>query len=261
MENHLGGIYYKDKISAIIPVHVWGNAACLDELIPLCIERSIAVVEDATESLGAKYRGEMVGSLGDISCFSFNGNKAITTGGGGMIVTDNQDWAERAHYLTTQAKDDPVHYVHNAIGYNFRLTNIQAALGVAQLEQLPGFLERKREIFRQYKVALLDIEGLAIADVPDYSDNNHWMILLQIDGKAYNEDKNNLMQQLGKNRIQTRPVWALNHLQKPYLNCQSYKVEKAIELVEKSLCISSSTNLTDADIQQLLNHLEPTVNN
>jgi perosamine synthetase len=248
------------KISAMVPVHVWGNAAWLGELSQLCKERNIALVEDASESLGTtytsgNYKGKHTGTIGKVGCLSFNGNKIITTGGGGMILTDDQKLADKARYLTTQAKDDPVHYVHNEIGYNFRLTNIQAALGVAQLEQLPGFLERKREIFRQYKVALLDIEGLAIADVPDYSENNHWMNLLQIDGKAYNEDRNNLMQQLEKNRIQTRPVWALNHLQKPYLNCQSYKIEKAIELVEKSLCLPSSTSIESDQINKVINNL------
>ena len=129
------------KISAIVPVHVWGHAVWLDDLVPLCQERNIAVVEDACESLGTfyssgTYQGRHTGTVGQLGCFSFNGNKIITTGGGGMILTDDERLAEKARYLTTQAKDDPVRYLHDEIGYNYRLTNMQAALGVAQLEQL-----------------------------------------------------------------------------------------------------------------------------
>ncbi|MCK4826699.1 aminotransferase class I/II-fold pyridoxal phosphate-dependent enzyme, partial [bacterium] len=123
------------RISAIIPVHVFGNAVNLEELIPICKKRNIKIIEDATESLGTaytkgKFAGKHTGTIGDIGCFSFNGNKIITTGGGGMIVTNNPGYAQKARYLTTQAKDDKIHYIHNDIGYNYRLTNIQAALGV-----------------------------------------------------------------------------------------------------------------------------------
>ena len=251
------------KISAILPVHVWGNACWLDELTELCWDRNIAIMEDASESLGTfynegKYKGKHTGTIGKLGCLSFNGNKIITTGGGGMILTDDGQLAEKARYLTTQAKDDPVRYVHNEIGYNFRLTNIQAALGVAQLEQLPVFLKRKHEIFSQYQTAFDNISGLTLSGVPDYADNNHWMNLLQIDKKAYDEDREELMQRLDENGIQTRPVWKLNHLQNPYKNCQSYRIEHANELVEKSLCLPSSTNLNHAEIDILINHLSST---
>ena len=138
------------RIAAIIPVHIFGNAARLHEFVTICRERNIRIVEDAAESLGTFYDApdagkRHTGTIGDIGCFSFNGNKIITTGGGGMIVTNVPDFAEKAKYLTTQAKDDEVRYVHNEVGYNFRLTNVQAAIGVAQLELLPGFLETKRK--------------------------------------------------------------------------------------------------------------------
>jgi dTDP-4-amino-4,6-dideoxygalactose transaminase len=238
----------KKKISAIIPVHVWGNAAWLDELVPLCKERSIAVVEDASESLGTfyksgNYEGKHTGTIDKLGCLSFNGNKIITTGGGGMILTDDQVLADKARYLTTQAKKDPVRYIHDEIGYNFRLTNIQAALGVAQLEQLPTFLKRKRKIFSQYYVAFENTVGLTLAVAPDYAYNNHWMNVLQIDSQLYGEDREKLMYRLQEQGIQTRPVWALNNTQKPYQSCQTYKVEKANKLLNNSLCLPSSTNL------------------
>ena len=146
----------KKRISAIIPVHVWGNAANLDELVLLCKERNIKIVEDASESLGTNYingslKGKHTGVIGELGCLSFNGNKIITTGGGGMILTNDAKLASKARYLSTQAKDDEVRYVHNQVGYNFRLTNVQAAIGVAQMEQLPKFLDRKREIYSKYK--------------------------------------------------------------------------------------------------------------
>jgi len=250
----------KKRVSAIIPVHVWGNACWFDELIELCNERNIVVLEDACESLGTfynkgKYKGKHTGAIGKLGCISFNGNKIITTGGGGMILTDDESLAEKARYLTTQAKDDPVRYIHNEIGYNFRLTNIQAALGVAQLEQLPKFLKRKKFIYKQYVDALKEIEGLGMAAVPDYANNNHWLNLIQIDSKVYGEDRETFMERLEQKGIQTRPVWAPNHLHKPYRQCQSHKVEKAMELIETSLCLPSSVSLDVVDITNLIKEI------
>ena len=173
-----------------------------------------------------------------------------------MILTDDKELADKARYLTTQAKDDPIRYLHNEIGYNFRLTNIQAALGVAQLEKLPEFLRQKKEINHQYVKLLEKIEGLAISSVPKYAENNYWLNLLQINSETYASDRETLMDRLGKNGIQTRPVWALNHLQRPYQGCQNYKIERAKDLVEKSLCLPSSTSLNNADIKKLIDYLD-----
>jgi len=250
----------KARISAIVPVHVWGNACWLDELSELCRDRNIVIVEDASESLGSfyndgKFKSKHTGTIGKLGCISFNGNKIITTGGGGMILTDDAKLAEKAKYLTTQAKDDPIRYVHDEIGYNFRLTNIQAALGVAQLEQLPVILKRKKEIYAFYQSTIKNIEGLSLSKVPDYADSNHWMNLLQIDSEIYSEDRDMLMQRLEENGIQTRPVWALNHLQKPYKKCQNFKIERAEQLVQCSLCLPSSSNLKDEEIQKVISLL------
>ena len=250
------------RITAIIPVHIFGNAVNLEPLAETCNDRNIRIVEDATESLGSKYRkgrfaGRHCGTVGDIGCLSFNGNKIITTGGGGMILTDDQIQAERAKYLSTQAKDDSVRYIHNEVGYNFRMTNIQAAMGVAQLEQLPKFLRMKKEIYRTYKEKIDVIPGLNIADVPEYANNNHWMIALQIDKDVYGKDREELMAHLAENNIQSRPVWYLNHLQKPYKGCRSYKIEKALELLEKTLNIPCSVSLTEDEINTVCHYLSP----
>ena len=253
-----------NKITAIIPVHIWGNACWLDPLIELCNERNISIVEDAAESMGTFYiNGEHsskhTGTIGLLGCLSFNGNKIITTGGGGIILTDDEALAEKAKYLTNQAKDDSIRYVHDEIGYNVRLTNIQAAWGVAQLEQLPEILKRKKQIYHFYQSELEGVDGLSISKTPDYANNNHWMNLLQIDKKVYNEDREELMKRLERNGIQTRPVWRLNHEQKPYKDCQYYKIERAFSLVEKSLCLPSSMNLNFSSIKIIIKNLLSTV--
>lgn len=250
----------RKRISTIIPVHVFGNAVDLEKLIPICHERNIKVMEDAAESIGTYYNnGELkncyTGTIGDIGCYSFNGNKIITTGGGGMIVTNNEEYAEKAKYLTTQAKDDPVRYIHNEIGYNFRLTNVQAAMGVAQLERLPEYIEIKKNNYKLYKNEIDKIPGLHLAETPDYAHSNYWFYCLQIDKKNYGKDREELMAYLSESKIQTRPIWYLNHLQRPYEKCQSYKIEKAFEELEKTLTIPCSVNITKNQIEELLSVL------
>lgn len=248
------------RIAAIVPVHVFGNAARMSELVALCRERNIKVVEDSTESLGTVYcsgelDGKHTGTVGDMGCFSFNGNKIITTGGGGMIVTDVPEYAERARYLTTQAKDDEVRYIHNEVGYNFRLTNIQAAIGVAQLELLPGFLDAKRTHYLAYKERIDRIGGLILAEGPAYARNNHWMYALQIDPAVYGRDREQVMEYLKGEGIQTRPVWYLNHLQVPFRDCRNYRIEKAFQMLETTLSIPCSANLSESDIDFVADRL------
>lgn len=249
------------RISALIPVHVFGNAIALEALKSLCQERNIKIVEDATESLGTRYtaralEGKHTGTIGDMGCFSFNGNKIITTGGGGMIVTDNRAYAEKAKYLTTQAKDDGIRYVHHEVGYNYRLTNLQAAVGVAQLEQLPAYVEAKRRNYQLYKRHIDLIPGLRIAGVPDCAANNCWMYALQVERAKYGMDREELMRYLEERGIQTRPVWQLNHLQKPYRDCQRYRIERAPDLLEQTLNIPCSIALDESQINRVIEALQ-----
>ncbi len=244
------------RISAIIPVHVFGNAVWLDDLLHVCGERRIKLIEDATESLGSYYTrgartGRHTGTIGDIGCYSFNGNKIITTGGGGMIVTDNDEYARKAKYLTTQAKDDDVYFIHHEIGYNYRMTNLQAAMGVAQLEMLPEYIRLKKEHFKKYAEHFLAMKGISLRAVPDYSDNNHWMYALQTNGGLSGENRDRLIQGMKKNNIQARPVWHLNHLQKPYVDCQSFRIERAYRMIETTVNIPCSVGLSDGDIQRV----------
>ena len=249
------------RISAIIPVHVFGNAVFLDELTDVCLKRNIEIIEDATESLGTRYisgkhKGRHCGTVGTLGCLSFNGNKIISAGGGGMILTDNSELAGKARYLTTQAKDDGSRYIHNEIGYNYRLTNIQAAMGVAQLEQLPGYLKIKKRNYQRYKNEIDEISGLHIAKTPEYAENNHWMYALQIDKSEYGKDREQLMTYLTENNIQARPVWYLNHMQKPYRSCQFYQIEKANDLIDKTINIPCSVNLKEHEIGYIIKFVQ-----
>ena len=258
-----GCVYNKhtnSRISAIVPVHIYGNAVRIHELVQVCNERNIRIVEDATESLGTFYKngrlqGRHAGTIGDIGCLSFNGNKVITTGSGGMILTANAKFAERAKYLTTQAKDDDVRWIHNEIGYNFRLTNIQAALGVAQLEQLPKYLEIKRNNYQTYKNEIDKIPGLRLTDVPGYATNNYWMYPVQVDTGVYGKDREGLIRDLAARKIQTRPVWYLNHRQRPYEDCQHYKIEVAYKMWERTVNIPCSVNLKEEEIKRVIEGL------
>lgn len=245
------------RITAVIPVHVYGNGVDLIEFALLCRERNIKLIEDATESLGTVYAGGALdrrhtGTIGGIGCFSFNGNKIITTGGGGMIVTDDAEYADRAKYLTTQAKDDPAEYIHDSIGYNYRLTNIQAAMGVAQLERLPEFIAIKEKNYYIYKREIDGIDGLSLAGTPDYCRPNHWMYCLRVDAGAYGRDRDGLRRRMSEEGIETRPVWQLNHLQKPYMNCQAYRIDHAHGLRRITLNIPCSVNLDPGDIQKVV---------
>jgi len=231
----VGGELYNRKtgrhVSAIIPVHILGHPCDMNPILELAHQYNLIVIEDATESLGAKYKERMVGNLGDIACFSFNGNKIITTGGGGMIVTDNEQWAKRAKYLTTQAKDDPVEFVHGAVGYNYRLTNLQAAMGCAQMEQLPQFIQNKREIADRYRIGLENKPGLQIMSQADWAYSTYWMYTILINPDEYGMDRRQLLAYLGQNGIQVRPLWQPLH-KSPVFNLQSFGLCETAEFIQ-----------------------------
>ncbi len=251
------------RIAALMPVHVFGNAAALDSVFSACRQRGIAVVEDAAESLGTVYAtgvfsGKHTGAIGELGCLSFNGNKIVTTGGGGMILTSDAALAARAKYLTTQAKDDDLRFIHNEVGYNYRLTNLLAALGVAQLEQLPRFLETKTAHYAQYAEGLRNIHGLSLGPLPAYARNNHWLCSLRVNAEIYGCDRDALMRRLTARGIQSRPVWGLNHLQRPFAHCQAYRIERATELRQTTLSLPSSAGLKPEDIQAVIETLRQT---
>lgn len=244
------------RIHAIVPVHILGHPCDLKPLLALARRYGLAVVEDATESLGAEYfDGEVwrgVGSLGDLSCFSFNGNKLITTGGGGMICTDNPQWAARAKYLTTQAKDDPIEYVHHEIGFNYRLTNIQAAMGCAQLEQLPAFVAKKRAIQTAYAAGLADLPGLRLLGSAAWAQSACWMPTAVIDARVFGCGSRALLQRLQACGIQTRPLWTPAHLNRPHAASPRVGGAMAERFHANALSLPCSVGLTTEDQQRVI---------
>jgi perosamine synthetase len=232
------------RVKAVMPVHILGHPVDMDPIREAARRYDLAIIEDATESLGAKYKGQMVGALGDIACFSFNGNKIITTGGGGMIVTDNEAWAEKARYLTTQAKDDPLEYVHNEIGYNYRLTNIQAAMGVAQLEQLDDYVAAKRRIARRYADAFEGLPGISPMQEAGWAFSVFWMYTVLVNEEEFGLDSRALLRALRMERIQTRPLWQPLHSSPAHAGNLSYRCVVAERLNRQALSLPCSVSLS-----------------
>jgi perosamine synthetase len=234
------------RVRAILPVHILGHPCDMDPILELARRYELVVVEDATECLGAKYRGRATGALGDIACFSFNGNKVITTGGGGMIVTRNGAWARRAKHLTTQAKSDPVEYLHDEIGYNYRLVNLLAALGCAQLEQLDGFIARKREIADRYRRSLRAFPGVTCMRAAEWAEPIDWMFTVYLSPDAPC-DRRKLLRELQALNIQTRPLWRPLHRLPMYADAGRYRIEVADRLYEGCLSLPCSVSLRAED--------------
>ena len=244
-------------VRALLPVHVFGNAADLESLQNICTERNIVILEDASESLGTIYtkgklKGKHTGSVGQMGCISFNGNKILTSGGGGMIICNDEESSEKAAYLTKQAKDDPVNFIHNEIGYNLRLSNIQAALGLAQMENIEKALKIKKKINNFYRENLNLTDGLTLMNSPGYADNNNWLSILRVEEEIFGKPSSFLIDKLRNKSIEVRPIWKLNHLQRPYLNNQTYKIEKAEELVSTAVSLPSSISLTSEQLNKII---------
>ena len=250
-----GVLYHKEsgrRIPAVVVVHVFGNMADMQRILKIASEFHLKVIEDATEALGTKYTsgplaGKFAGSMGDIGVYSFNGNKIITTGGGGMIVSNNRKLLERAKHLTTQAKIDIVRFIHDEVGYNYRLTNLQAALGLAQLEQLEKFINIKQENYECYRRKLCNLKQVNLLDFRDGIRANYWFYSIQVRPES-KKNRDELIEWLLKQNIQCRPVWGLVHQQKPYMNDLVYKIQQAIDYHDTIINVPCSTNLKEEDI-------------
>ncbi len=240
------------RVSALLPVHVLGHPCDMDPIMEVARVYRLAVIEDATESLGARYRGRMVGRLGDMACFSFNGNKIITTGGGGMIVTDNESWAKKSRYLVTQAKDDPLEYIHHEIGYNYRLTNVLAALGMAQMEQLDDYVAIKRRIAARYNEAFQDIPGITTMPQAPWAENTFWLYTVLIDTAAYGMDSRALLRRLGERGIQARPLWQPIHLSPAHAGARATDCSVSERLNRDGLSLPCSVGLSEEDQERVV---------
>ncbi|MFC2035004.1 LegC family aminotransferase [Chloroflexota bacterium] len=240
------------RVRAILPVHIMGHPVDMDPILNVARKYNLVVIEDATESLGTRYKDRMVGHLGDIACFSFNGNKIITTGNGGMIVTDNETWANKAKYLTTQAKDDPVEYIHDEIGYNYRLSNIPAAMGCAQMEQIEKYIIAKRTIATIYSKQLASVPGITTMDEAPWAFSIFWMYTILVDETRYGMESRTLMRYLNEDGIQTRPLWQPLHCSAAHKHCNSYQIEIVEKIQKQALSIPSSVGLSLANQSRVI---------
>jgi perosamine synthetase len=244
------------RVRALLPVHILGHSVDMVPLLELARRYELPVIEDASEALGACYRGQPVGSHGDIACFSFNGNKIITTGGGGMITTNRAAWASQAKYLTTQAKDDPLEYRHEEIGYNYRLTNLAAAMGVAQLERLDEFVAAKRRIAGRYAAAFRAVPGLAGMEQAEWAQSTYWLYTVRICPERFGMNSRELLRVLGQRGIQSRPLWQPMHASGAQAGAMAWEVAVADQLCAECLSLPSSVGLTvaqqDAVIEAVL---------
>ncbi len=242
------------RVAGILPVHVFGNLADMEGIIDIAEKYNLFVLEDATEALGSRfekgrYKGKTAGSIGDFGAFSFNGNKLITTGSGGALISRDEKMLAHAKYLSTQAKDDEMHFVHNEVGYNYRMTNLQAALGIAQMEQLENFIKIKNENYRHYKENLADIKGAQLLEFREDIRSNRWFYSLML--KDFPIGRDAMMDVFAENKIGVRPIWYLIHEQKPYLNCESHSTAKSKIFRESIINLPCSTSLTEADVKRV----------
>lgn len=257
-ERRNGEFVHRDsrrRVGAIMTVDLLGHPCDYSRIRPLADEFGLPIVEDATESLGAQSERRPVGIAGDVACFSFNGNKMITTGGGGMLVTAREDWARRARHLSTQAKADPVEYVHDEIGFNYRLTNIQAAIGCAQLEQLDAFVGAKRAIAHRYDEALRDLPGVTPQATAEGVLSASWLYSVRVDERIFGMSAREVMADLGHQRIQSRPLFQPAHLGEVYSGAIRVGGSVAEQLWDEGLSLPCSVGLLPADQQRVIDAL------
>lgn len=236
---------------AVIAVDLYGQCADHDGIANACAKYGVPLVEDAAEALGASYRGRPAGSLGAMGVFSFNGNKIITTSGGGMLVSDRKDWIDRARYLATQARDPAAHYQHSTVGFNYRMSNLLAAVGRGQLRVLDERVRRRREVNAYYRRTLGALSGIGFMPEASYGTSNCWLTCITIDPERFGATTEDVRLRLGAEDIEARPVWKPMHLQPVFAGCRSVGGDVAASLFERGLCLPSGSSLTDADLERV----------
>lgn len=241
-------IKYGDKVKAVLVVHLYGLSADMDQIMEICQKYNVPVIEDAAESLGTYYKGQHTGTFGEFGIFSFNGNKIITTSGGGMLVANDEEKIKKARFWSTQSRDAARHYQHSELGYNYRMSNIVAGIGRGQLKVLDQRVEQKTHIFNYYKQALSGLDGLEFMPENDWNVPNFWLSVITLTGKV---TPLALMEALEKENIESRPVWKPMHMQ-PFFEEYDYVGNNVSETLFKTgVCLPSDTKLTDADLERV----------
>ncbi|HDK7155689.1 TPA: LegC family aminotransferase [Clostridium botulinum] len=240
------------KTKAILPVHIYGHPADMDKIMKIAKKYNLYVIEDATESLGSLYKGKAVGTVGDIGCYSFNGNKLITTGAGGMLVTNDEKLGEKAKYLSTQTKTvlENGGFYHEEIGYNFRMPNLLAAMGCAQLENIEEYIKIKRENAKLYNDLLKDVKGITLPSQKEDVRNVYWLYSILVESQ-YHFTRDQLIFELKENGIQARPFFMAVHEMTPYRQCRCGDMDVTNELVLKGINLPSSLELQEGDIETI----------
>lgn len=237
---------------AVVVVHLYGQSANLDPILAACARRGVPVVEDAAECLGATYRGRSPGTLGTVGIYSFNGNKIITTSGGGMLVSDDEALVRRARKLATQAREPAPHYEHAEIGYNYRLSNVLAAIGRGQIRVLEDRVEARRRIFAYYQEALGDLPGLEFMPEAEWGRHSRWLTTLSIDPSRFGASREDLRKALRRENIDARPIWKPMHMQPVFQGYPALGGEVAEEIFERGLCLPSGSNLTEGELERVV---------
>lgn len=253
--------YNGDPVKVIVVVHVFGNMADMEAIMEIAAQYNLKVIEDATEALGTyytegKYAGKFAGTIGHFGAFSFNGNKIITTGGGGAVTANDPKVVDHIRYLSTQAKNDPHYYIHDEVGYNYRMTNLQAALGVAQMEELPEFIRRKQRNHALYCTLFDGFEPGKMIGFREGTFSNKWFYSLEINRDLVSASMREIITALEKRGIQTRAIWGLINEQVPYRKDETYKLEKAPYYAERILNLPCSTQITEEEIRQVVQQVK-----
>jgi dTDP-4-amino-4,6-dideoxygalactose transaminase len=238
------------NVKAVIVVHLYGLSADMDKILEICRRHNVPIIEDAAESLGAYYKGKHTGTFGDYGIFSFNGNKIITTSGGGMLVSDHVDKIEKARFWSTQSRDQARHYQHSELGYNYRMSNVLAGIGRGQLKVLDDRVAKKKYIFEFYKRELGGLDGIEFMPIHEWNEPNYWLSAIQLTGDIRPLD---LIEALEKENIESRPVWKPMHLQ-PFYEKYDYihlGTDVAAKLFENGVCLPSDTKMTDEDLKRV----------
>ena len=237
---------------ALILVHLYGQCADIASIIEICQHYRVALVEDAAEALGATYGDRSAGTMGKAGIFSFNGNKIITTSGGGMLVSDDEALVNQARLLAAQARDPAPHYEHSQIGYNYRMSNILAAIGRGQLRVLDERVEAKRKIFDFYLEALGDIDGIEFMPEASYGKSNRWLTVILVNPDKFYVDHETVRLALESENIESRPIWKPMHLQPVFAGCECIGGEVAEDLFSRGLCLPSGTAMTPEDLNRVI---------
>ncbi|SFT25314.1 DegT/DnrJ/EryC1/StrS aminotransferase family protein [Paenibacillus sp. BC26] len=236
------------EVKAVIVVHLYGLSAQMDEIVKLCRKHNVVLIEDAAESLGTYYKGKQTGTFGDYGVFSFNGNKIITTSGGGMLVSDNIERVNKARFWATQSRDQARHYQHSELGFNYRMSNVVAGIGRGQLKVLNQRVEKKRYIFEYYKRELNSLEGVEFMPTNIWNKPNFWLSTITLNGKVRPID---VMKALEVENIESRPIWKPMHMQPFFKNYDVITTGVAAKLFENGVCLPSDTKMTDEDLERI----------